>query len=98
GNFPAAHSIKENETASNLSSQLQPNTSKPPVIAGGVTKNRRPNAIEINLVRRLLLHFGRDDAGETMDTPIVDSYDNLEVRLHIVLLHDAGYIRCAEIS
>jgi Hypothetical protein (DUF2513) len=97
GNVLAAHSIKTNETALKLP-QLEPNSSKPLVVAGDVKKNRRPNTIEINLVRRLLLQFSRDDIGESTDMPIVDSYDNLDVRLHVILLHDAGYIRCAEIS
>jgi hypothetical protein len=99
GIVPTANSVREFVTAKKPAqrqrSQLSPSITS--VVAGGA-RIKKPSAIKIDLVRRLLSHFGSADAVESTKMPVIDSFEDLDVRLHVILLHDAGYIRCVEIS
>ena len=49
---------------------------------------------DLDLVRKLLVYF-EDKAGpEPVKQPLIDGYSDQEIQYHLVLLFDAGFLRC----
>jgi len=49
---------------------------------------------DMELVRKLLLFFDEKPGTEHVEVPGIEGYDELTLKYHLVLLYDAGYIRC----
>lgn len=46
------------------------------------------------LIRKLLLFFDEKPGSECVECPPIDGYDEFTIKYHLVLLFDAGYLRC----
>ena len=49
---------------------------------------------DLELIRKLLLFFDEKPGAEKVEKPQVPGYDETTIMYHLVLLHDAGYLRC----
>ncbi len=47
-----------------------------------------------DLVRKLLVYFEEKPGPEHVKIPPIEGYDELTIKYHLVLLHDAGLLRC----
>lgn len=52
---------------------------------------------DFELIRKLLLFFEEKESHEAVQVPPVDGYDESTIKYHLVLLHDAGLLRCEPI-
>ena len=50
------------------------------------------------LVRKLLFFFEEKETPEMVQEPPIDGYDTLTVKYHLVLMYDAGLLRCEPVS
>ncbi len=53
---------------------------------------------DFELVRKLLLFFEERETPERIDVPPIEGYDELTIKTHLVLLHDAGLLRCEPVT
>jgi hypothetical protein len=53
---------------------------------------------DIELVRKLLLFFDEKPGPEQVKIPPTSGYDDATISYHLVLLHDAGYLRCEAVK
>jgi hypothetical protein len=53
---------------------------------------------DLELVRELLLFFDEKPGGEHVEAPPIPGYDVAVVKYHLVLLYDAGYLRCEPVK
>lgn len=53
---------------------------------------------DLELVRKLLLFFDEKPDPDHVEIPPIQGYDNLTIRYHLVLLYDAGYLRCEAVK
>ena len=49
---------------------------------------------DLDLVRKLLLYFEEKLNDKMEECPQIDKYSNLEVRYHLLLMSEAGLLRC----
>ena len=49
---------------------------------------------DFDLVRKLLVYFEEKPGPEHVKIPPIEDYDELTIKYHLVLLHDAGLLRC----
>ncbi|MBN2023632.1 MAG: DUF2513 domain-containing protein [Pirellulales bacterium] len=49
---------------------------------------------DMELIRELLLFFEEKETREFKKTPRIHDYDDGLIRYHLLLLHEAGYLRC----
>lgn len=49
---------------------------------------------DFELIRKLLMFFEGKQSSEHIEVPPIDGYDALTIKYHLVLLHDAGLLRC----
>jgi len=49
---------------------------------------------DLELIRKLLFFFDVKVGSEHVDAPSVEGYDIAAIKYHLILLHDAGYLRC----
>lgn len=49
---------------------------------------------DVDLIRKLLLFFEEKNDPKAVEIPPVDGYDDSTIKSHLVLMHDAGLIRC----
>jgi len=49
---------------------------------------------DFDLVRKLLVYFEEKPGPEHVKIPPIEGYDELTIKYHLVLLHDAGLLRC----
>lgn len=47
-----------------------------------------------DLIRKLLFFFEEKESPQHVEVPPIDGYDESTIRYHLVLLHDAGLLRC----
>lgn len=52
---------------------------------------------DFDLVRKLLLFFDASD-GEPVEVPPIGGYDTQAIKYHLVLLYDAGFLRCEPVN
>jgi hypothetical protein len=52
---------------------------------------------DLELVRKLLLYFDEKPHPEQVEVPPIPEYDEVTIKYHLVLLYDAGYLRCEPI-
>jgi hypothetical protein len=49
---------------------------------------------DLDLIRKLLLYF-EAKADDRMDgCPVIDGYSSLEIKYHLLLMDEAGFLRC----
>jgi hypothetical protein len=56
--------------------------------AGGAMKR------DFELIRKLLIFFEEKQSPEHVAVPAIDGYDDTTIKTHLVLMHDAGLLRC----
>ncbi len=49
---------------------------------------------DLELVRKLLFFFDEKPGPEHVEVPAIPGYEEAAIKYHLVLLHDAGYLRC----
>ena len=49
---------------------------------------------DFELIRQLLIFFEEKQSPQHIEVPPIDGYDELTIKYHLVLLHDAGLLRC----
>lgn len=49
---------------------------------------------DFDLVRKLLVYFEEKPGPESVEIPPIEGYDDLTIKYHLVLLYDAGLLRC----
>ena len=52
---------------------------------------------DMDLVRKLLTFFEEKQGLEHVEVPPIEGYDDSTIKYHLVLLHDAGLLRCEPI-
>jgi hypothetical protein len=53
---------------------------------------------DFELVRRLLAYFEEKSGPEHVEVPSIEGYDELTIKYHLVLLYDAGFLRCEPVT
>ncbi len=53
---------------------------------------------DFDLVRKLLVYFEKKPGPEHVEIPPIVGYDELTIKYHLVLLHDAGLLRCEPVT
>ena len=53
---------------------------------------------DFDLVRLLLVFFEEKATPELVQVPPIDGYDELMIKYHLVLLYDAGLLRCEPVK
>ncbi len=53
---------------------------------------------DFELVRKLLLFFEERETPERIDVPPIEGYEEFTIKTHLVLLHDAGLLRCEPVT
>jgi len=53
---------------------------------------------DFDLVRKLLVYFEEKPGPEHVKIPPIEGYDELTIKYHLVLLHDAGLLRCDPVT
>jgi len=53
---------------------------------------------DFDLIRKLLIFLDEKDGPEAVEVPPIDGYSDLEIKYHLVLLHDAGLIHCEPVK
>jgi hypothetical protein len=49
---------------------------------------------DMELIRKLLFFFDDKSTPEHVMVPPIDGYDDATIKYHLVLMHDAGLLRC----
>jgi hypothetical protein len=53
---------------------------------------------DFDLIRKLLMFFEDKPSSEHIDVPPIEGFDDLTIKYHLVLLHDAGFLRCEPVK
>ncbi len=53
---------------------------------------------DMELIRKLLFFFDEKETPEYVQIPPIDGYDDLTIKYHLVLLYDAGLLRCEPVT
>ena len=53
---------------------------------------------DLELVRKLLIFFDEKPGPEHVEVPPIQGYADSVIKYHLVLLHDAGYLRCEPVK
>src|SRR5688572_13290045 len=53
---------------------------------------------DLELVRKLLLFFDEKPDDKFVEVAPIPGYDDLTIKYHLILLHDAGYVRCEPVK
>jgi hypothetical protein len=53
---------------------------------------------DFDLIRKLLIFFEEKPGPEHVAVPPIEGYDELALKYHLVLLHDAGFLRCEPVK
>lgn len=49
---------------------------------------------DIDLIRKLLLYFDEKPDDHMVECPQVEGYTDLQIRYHLILMYEAGFLRC----
>lgn len=49
---------------------------------------------DLELIRKLLIFFEEKESSEYVEVPPITEYDDLTIKYHLALLHDAGLLCC----
>jgi len=53
---------------------------------------------DLELIRKLLIFFEEKESPQSVEVPPINGYDELSIKYHLVLLHDAGLLRCEPVK
>lgn len=53
---------------------------------------------DMELIRKLLLFFDEKETPEQVQVPPIDGYNDLTIKYHLVLMYDAGLLRCEPVT
>jgi len=53
---------------------------------------------DFELIRKLLFFFEEKKGPEAIEIPSIEDYDDLTIKYHLVLLYDAGLLRCEPVK
>ncbi len=53
---------------------------------------------DFDLIRKLLIFFEEKETPEHVEIPPIEGYDETSIKYHMVLLHDAGFLRCEPVK
>jgi len=53
---------------------------------------------DFDLIRKLLIFFEEKPGPEHVEIPPIKGYDDLTIKYHLVLLYDAGFLRCEPVK
>lgn len=53
---------------------------------------------DFDLVRKLLIFFEEKPGPERVEVPPIEEYDDLTIKYHLVLLYEAGFLRCEPVK
>lgn len=53
---------------------------------------------DLDLIRKLLVFFDEKPGPEMVEVPPIEGYDEAAIKYHLMLLHDAGYLRCEPVT
>jgi len=53
---------------------------------------------DFELIRKLLIFFEDKQSPECVEVPPIDGYDDGTIKTHLVLLYDAGLLRCEPVK
>ena len=53
---------------------------------------------DFELIRKLLIFFENKQSPECVEVPPIDGYDDRKIKTHLVLLYDAGLLRCEPVK
>lgn len=53
---------------------------------------------DFDLIRKLLIFFEEKESPDMIEVPPIDGYEELEIKHHLVLLHDADLVRCEPVK
>ncbi len=53
---------------------------------------------DFELIRKLLLFFEEKESPKHVKVPPIEGYDESTIKYHLVLLHDAGLLRCEPVK
>jgi len=49
---------------------------------------------DLELIRKLLIFFEKKESSQHVEVPPIEGYDEPAIKYHLVLLNDAGLLRC----
>ncbi|HUU97323.1 MAG TPA: DUF2513 domain-containing protein [Phycisphaerae bacterium] len=52
---------------------------------------------DLELVRKLLIFFEDKPDGAHVEVPPIEGYSELQIKYHLVLMHEAAFLRCERI-
>jgi len=53
---------------------------------------------DLELIRKLLIFFEEKESPQHVEVPPIEGYDELTIKYHLLLLHDAGLLRCEAVK
>lgn len=53
---------------------------------------------DMDLIRKLLIYFEEKESPKCIEVPPVEGYDDITIKNHLVLMHDAGLLRCEPVT
>lgn len=53
---------------------------------------------DIELVRKILIFFEEKQTPSHVEIPPIEGYDELTIKTHLVLMHEAGLLRCEPVT
>jgi hypothetical protein len=53
---------------------------------------------DFDLIRKLLMFFEDKPGSEHVEVPPIEGFDDLTIKYHLVLLYDAGFLRCEPVK
>lgn len=52
---------------------------------------------DLDLVRKILIHFEEKANDRMEESPIIEGYEAAEIRYHLILMDEAGLLRCERV-
>ena len=53
---------------------------------------------DFDLIRKILIFFAEKPGPEHVQIPPIEGFDDLTIKYHLVLLYDAGFLRCEPVK
>lgn len=53
---------------------------------------------DMELVREILIFFEEKETPGLVEIPPIEGYDDLTIKTHLVMMHDAGLLRCEPVK
>ena len=53
---------------------------------------------DFDLIRKLLIFFDEKEGPEAVEAPPIEGYEQITIKYHLILLYDAGLLRCEPVK